>query len=159
MITGLSIKRYESRGIRFTESVSKYNPAVIVNKLINQTPEDMLNYFVKKYLITTEITKAGSQTQNCNHRIVGSTPSEQIAIEYLKERERKIDMAREGNLEDILDYGKVVFGRRFDIKKLKEISSKVASSIPTEIAPTHTVFATLRPSDRFGFGKGPKLRG
>lgn len=144
-ITGLSIKSFQPKGIEITQSVKEY-PPVPVKNITTTDIEEVFNEFIERYLIRKEIIDSGYATKNYLHQTKTYRLGKQKAIEYLKERENKKDDKKEKNLEDILEYGKVLFGEGFNLNKLKKISKKVAKKIPRKIKPLHIDYFTLRPS-------------
>jgi len=153
-ITGLSINHFQPKGIEITQSVKEYTPGVKVGNLTNPDEKiNIFNRFIERYLIRTEVVKEGYATENYLHQRTVHKSGKQKAIEYLKEREEKVDDKKEENLEDILDYGKVIFGEDFNLKRLRRISRKIARNIPKKIESVRVDYFTLRPESDFGFRK------
>lgn len=159
-IFGIIVQEFNPKGIEITQSIKEYDPKINVENIKDPILRlKIFNSFIENYLIKKEIINPGSQTQDYHRRTTLSKMGKQKAVEYLKERDIKKDETKEKHLEDILDYGKAMFGEDFNINRLRKLSKRIAKNIPTEIYPIHTNFATLRPSSNFGFPKGPKFRG
>jgi hypothetical protein len=158
-IEGLSVKKAESKnGIEITGNLKDYNPGIPFNQIYVDKGKEILYEFIEKYLITKEIIESGYATKNYDHQEKIHKYGRQKAIEYLKQRDKEKDSKKEENLEDILDYGRVVLGEKMNIKMLKKLSRKIAREIPKKIDPTHIDYFTLRPDSHLVFSSGPKLR-
>ncbi len=144
-IHGISINNFEpTNGLDVSGNLKDYKLNISIPNI--GKVEDIMSGFVEKYLIRKEIIDSGSATQNYLRQLKSSKYGKQRAIEYLNERKKNPNPEKEQNLEDILDYGKVSLGEKFNLRKLEKMSRIIAKRIPTKIEPTNVVYATLRPS-------------
>jgi hypothetical protein len=112
----------------------------------NPKSEEIINSFVRGYLLNSVTIKSGRRTLGPGGREIHSTHSKLKCINYLKTRKTKKNEEKEIYLQDILDYARAVFGEKFSLKDLERIANKEEKEMSKKGQPERTYFATLRPS-------------
>jgi hypothetical protein len=99
--------------------------------------KDMISKLIGTYIVNTKIISYGSENEKIEL-------GKQKAVNYIKERKMIFNPIKEKALEDILEYGKVIFKKRFRIKDVNKIAEEIISKIPEEFSPNSGNYANLR---------------
>ena len=134
-INGLNIRPYENNnGLRINKSYKDFNPGVPESDFSIKHAQMIVDGMIVKYMVDVKVL---------NYGIAGvfSRPpfsmGRQEAVSYLDARTNEKDKLKEQHLEDIIIYGKVVFGKSFGFNEeyIKNVLDKTVSEIPPEFDP------------------------
>lgn len=143
------------------ENFSKDKDFGLIKRTKSPNINSIMFSLVNEYLIEKRISKKGKEIQGCGRKIIYSEPSIQEGISYLEMRKEKEILEKEEILEDILKYGKAIFGKNFEIGDLEIIAREILKEFPKKVKPLNINFANLSPSNYIEntmFPKGPKFR-
>ncbi len=107
--------------------------------------EKIISKLIKDYLIDVEKISPGSATYTGTNKIIHNYGKQNI-INYLEQRTRKggENPIKERALEDIINYGNVIFREDFCINDANMIAKKIILEIPKEFEPEFGYNANLR---------------
>jgi len=141
-VHGMNIEPYENNnGLTITGSISNFDTDFPQSDFSLTHSHDIVHRLIRKYLIDITILNRGHYVHGSRVFAMEVVPSKiidygrQKGISYLDIREKSPDAKKEQNLEDILDYGKVVLGQDFNEKSIREISSEIIKGIPKTFDP------------------------
>ena len=146
-VYGLSIEDFRAKnGLGVFGNLKDYKLNINMKNNCLDKGAEIIEGFIRKYLIQKEIIDSGYSTVNWQYKETIHKYGKQKLINYLKERKKNADTEKEKYLEDILHYGIVLFGDDFNLKKLTKMSKRIIKSMPTKIHPTNIDYHTLKPS-------------
>lgn len=138
---GFNISDSEIEGAEFTKSIFDFNLDYLKHNG-SLDKEGLIRSFILKYLIKREVKEKGYSSRNLNKTIAIKNGKYKY-LNYLDERKNKEIKEKENQLEDILIYGKVLFGERFGLKEIDGFVRREIKILPKEFEPAPSSFFTL----------------
>lgn len=114
-VHGLSIKEYiPENGLAIVGNIMSFDMNIRIPNVHIGKGREIVENLIEMYLI--------------EKRMIDNEDGKEKVVEYVKERKENINIERERNLEDIIEYGRVSIGEEFDIKIIEKMSAEIVKN-------------------------------